>query len=143
MTSIGLEQYNNKAFPLIAAPQVVTGSWADVGIPVTTGDYDLVAFWMKLTINDGLGIQVRILGSDVVDFTDSYVVPIQDISDPDKIGLAPQVFELTDETQNLIIPMAISDSIPFIKFQIKATTPGATPASLVMAKISAKTTGRE
>lgn len=144
IADIGLLDADNRAKDLITAAQPVTGAWADLGPVVIAGDYDLLALWLKITINDTLDFQVRVIGSNIEAFTDSYVLPISDISSATKIGLSAQVFELSsDATQNMIIPMAISDAVPFIKFQIQALTPGVTPASVTSAKVSAKTTGRK
>lgn len=141
MTTIGV--IDNKAVNLISTAQVVTGSWADLGTIIVIGDYDLAGLWLEVDINLAQNVQIRVLGSDTEDFAKSYSLPILDISDPSKVGVQAQVFELSvDADQNVILPMNLADSVPFIKFQVQALTPGGTPAQILTAKVSAKTTGR-
>lgn len=129
--------------PLISTAQTLTGSFADLGTVIVTGDYDLAALWLNLDINSSLDVQIKVLGSDTEDFAVSYDLPILDISDAALVGVAPQIFAISNNVdQKIIVPMMLSDAVPFIKFQVKAGTVGAPAGSILTAKVSAKTTGR-
>ena len=133
---------DNKATNLISTPLTLTSSFQDIGDVIVVGDHDLAALWVNLDINDSSAIQFRAVGSDTEAFTVSYNLPTQDIT-ASLTSVEAQLIQLTNDLdQKIILPFSISDAIPFIKFQVKATSVGSTAGQLLTAKVSAKTTGR-
>lgn len=135
---------DNALVTLIPAttPLVLSTSWQDVGLVMVSGDFDLAAFWLDIDINNSTDMQFKLLGSGSEAFTSAYELPIQDVS-ATKVGIQPQVFEISvDADQKVIIPVSISDGIPYIKLQAKVLVAGVTPGRVLSAFASAKTTGR-
>jgi hypothetical protein len=139
------ELQDNKAVELLSAALTLTAAWQDIGTLVGpiihTADYDLAALWVRLDINDSTGVQFRVLASPTKEFTNSYVLPIQDVA-ASLVGVTPEVFELSNDVdQNIILPFSMADIAPYVKFQVQTTVVGASAGQILSAKVAAKTTG--
>jgi hypothetical protein len=119
----------------LAVSQVVTGSWADLSTVVNgplfnAMDCLAVSLWLKVDINDSVNLRFRVLAAQSDSATDFYSFPIESAT-ATVVDVSPEYKELTvDADQNIILPIASSDNFPFLKVQVMAGTPGASPATI-------------
>lgn len=117
----------------LAVDQEVTGSWADLstvvaGPLINAMDCLAISLWLKITINDSTDLRFRVLAAQTESATDFYSFPIEAAS-ATVVDVSPEYKELTDDLdQNIVLPISSADNFPFIKIQVMAGTPGATPA---------------
>lgn len=119
----------------LAVDQEVTGSWEDLstvqdGPWLDTADILAIALWLKIAINDSQDLRIRMACKASSTATDVYLFPIESVEST-VVNVSTEYKELTDDvTQNIILPYAISDNFPLVKFQIQAGSAGATPATI-------------
>jgi hypothetical protein len=125
---------DNKVQP-IAEDQLVTGLWADLGnvgnAPwIDVRDCLAIALWLKININDSTDVRIRAACKQSEDASDVYFFPIEEV-EAGVVNVASEIKEFSvDADQNMILPFAISDNFPFVKFQVQAGTPGASAATI-------------
>jgi hypothetical protein len=132
-----VELSDNNGVPLIKTAQTVTGSWADLGEKFSCGDIESLNLWVNLDVNDSLGVQFRALGYINSTDTNAFNLPITEAT-TSAVNITHQVFVLADSDQKVIIPLSVDDAVPYIKLQVKATTAGASAASIVSAHLTRK-----
>lgn len=119
---------------LISTTQTVTNTWADLGPLFQAADIPAIALWLKYTINDSTGIQIRTLSKRSIDDTEDFSSPILATA-PSLVSVDEEIFQLPDKSISIGIPVPISSLFRFMRIQIKATIPGATPAAISLAQI--------
>lgn len=122
---------------VIATNQTITTSWADLGTDplFACGDMDAVALWVEVDRNTATDISFKFVGRLTPTGT-SHDLLIQTVTSS-KIQVDSLVFELnTDVDQNIVIPVSLDKSVPFGKWQVKATT--SSDAVVLTAKIVPK-----
>lgn len=110
---------------LISSAQLFTNSWVAVGEAIHVLESDLITFWLKMTANNSLNMQFKIvLMMEVAG--DEYSVPIYS-TDPSKVRYRPQYYELDMDgvDTNIVERWDVSEA-QFVKLYIKAGTVGAT-----------------
>jgi hypothetical protein len=127
--------FQDNSVQQLAFNQAVTSEWADLstvvdGPLINSMDRLQIALWLKVDINDSADIQFRVLVTDAVDGGEFYELPFQDVQ-PSIIEVSGELKQLTtDVDQNIILPITVSDSFPYMKIQVRALVVGATPAVL-------------
>lgn len=116
-------------FPqIISAPQILTGSWVDVGPEYRTDRKEKAALWLNITINDSQNFRIRALGKLIYDATGEYFLPISTVS-TSEINIQDEYNELSDDIdQKIIVSVLLDHLIPIIQWQVQVGTIGATPA---------------
>lgn len=118
----------------LASAQAATASWADLntqqdGPWINVFDCLAISLWLKIVINSSLNLRFRMLCKQSDAATDVYQFPIEAPSAL-VVDVSPEYKELTDDaTQNIILPFAVSDNFPFVKFQVEAGTAGSVVAT--------------
>lgn len=126
---------DNVAVELITTAQNLTGSWADLGEIINTGDVESLALWLNLDINDSLTTQVRAVARINSTDTDNYELPITEVT-TSQVNVAAQVYVLSDADQKIILPINLDDNVQFIQIQVKAGTVGATAGQIDGARLT-------
>lgn len=115
-------------FPVISAPQTLTGSWTDIGAECRTDEKEKAALWLDITMNDSANFRIRVLGKLDFGATDEYFLPIFTVSAA-AINIQDEYSELSDDVNQKIITSVILDClIPTIQWQIQVGTVGAAAA---------------
>jgi len=89
-----------------------------------------VGLWLKSTINDSDAVAVRLLCYLDSTSVDPYMTHIQTIG-PSSVELAPEVLEFHGGDFNAVVPLGISELVPYLEIQVKVNTAGIVPAELV------------
>ena len=130
---------DNKATELLSTAQNFTGSWVDVNDVIDVKDVNVLGAWLDIDINDGSDVRFRLVGLMEDDATDEYPLPIKTVSASD-VKVEDHYYELNvDSDQKVILDFEISDLIPFVKLQMQAGTPGASPAQLESCYLTKRT----
>ena len=119
---------------LITTPKTVTGVWSDLGPLFQAADIPAIALWLKYIINDSTGIQIRTLSKRSLEDVEDFSSPILTVA-PTLVTVDEEVFQLPNKSISIGIPVPISSLFRFMRIQVKATIPGATPASISLAEI--------
>jgi|LGOV01.1.fsa_nt_gb hypothetical protein len=88
-----------------------------------------IALWIKGLLNDSNAVQVRLKCYPEQDSTDYYFTQIQTIGSSE-VTLDAEVFSTAEENIALVVPLGITDLVPFIEIEAKVGTVGATAAVL-------------
>lgn len=118
----------------LASAQPATASWVDLntqqdGPWINVFDCLAISLWLKIVINATTDLRVRMLCKQSDAATDVYLFPIEDAQSA-VVNVSPEYKELTDDSnQNIILPFAISDNFPFVKFQVSAGASGSVAAA--------------
>lgn len=119
---------------LITSSQTITNIWSDLGPLFQAADIPAIALWLKYTINDSTGIQIKTLSKRSLDDAEDFSSPILTVA-PSLVSVDEEIFQLPDKSISIGIPVPISSLFRFMRLQVKATIPGATPAVISMAQI--------
>ncbi len=124
---------DNLEAELLGSPFTLNGTFRVVGGVVNVGDIGALSMWIDMTINDSLEPQIKVFA--LFDETgNEYELPIQDVSSS-AVAISPLVFNLTASDQQIVVPLEIDKSIPFIKIYAKVGTVGATAADINSLKL--------
>ena len=118
---------------LISSTQAMTASYVDIGPRINTKGLCNIAMWLKGTLNDSDKVMFRIKCFRTETDTDVYYPQIQSVSS-NEVTLEPEVYSLTQ--LGSVVPLGISELAPWIQFEIKVNTAGATPADVDEAYIT-------
>ena len=116
--------------PIISAAQTVTTSFADLGaaFEIPCFGYYAMGIWIKLTINQSLGVQIQALAKHTSQGTDEYNLPIEEISSG-LITISSEVLQFPDANGLYLLKCTLNNIVPFVQLQIKMTTDGGTDAT--------------
>lgn len=94
-----------------------------------------IALWFKANRNSSDVIQLRVRCFLDATSTDAYDTHIQTVG-PSDIDFRPEILEFSEATTNAVIPLGISELVPYVELQAKVVTAGATPAEITEAHVS-------
>lgn len=121
---------------LISSAQDFTAAWADLGAEIELKGARWVSLWLNVDINDTLNPQIRLLAKHTSAGTDEYSLPIATVGASD-IKVEVEYIELNvDADQKVTLSWEIARSLPYVQFQIKAGTAGATAGQIDSAYIT-------
>lgn len=123
---------------ILAAAQTLTQTFADLGPEISTSGYKNIGLWLKGTVQASTGIQVKALGKHTYGGSEEYDIPIEIISaDGSKVNITTEVNQVPDGSNFLYVFKVNTDNVvPYIQFQVKATSSGATAATMDTAYIT-------
>lgn len=114
--------------------QSFTGGWVDYGSELSVDGAQTIAVWVDIDVNDTNNACIRLLAKHTQGGADEYVLPIK-IETATVVNVEDEYFELiTDEDAKRIINFTLDKIVPYVQFQIKAETPGATPGQILSSK---------
>lgn len=121
---------------LIKTPQTLTTSWTPVGDPVDTTNATRTAFWLTVTINNSLNLQIRALPLLAKNAPSDFSLPIRTVSASD-VKVEAEYYELNDDIdQEIILETRTKGLIPYVQFEVRVDTLGATAAVLDTANVT-------
>ena len=111
----------------LTSPKTLTDTWADV-VLVDSRSFRSIVLFMQVTINDSLGVGLRIVG--LTEPTSAiYNYPLLTTED-DKTSVDYDEYYLkNDENQNIMLEMALCPA-GYSKLQVKVDTVGSTAATI-------------
>lgn len=121
--------------PIIAAAQNFTNAYADLGYEVATAGYSDASLWLKITINNSVGVYVQILPKHTSAGTEEYSEVIKGVASG-LITLTTEQYLLPDANGLYRIPLDLWNTTPYIQVQVKVTTVGVTAATIDTAYIT-------
>lgn len=122
------EEYSS-ATALISTPQTLTTSFADLGGEIDCKGYKTLWLWVKLTIQQSSGVQIKALAKHTASGTEEYNMPIETVSST-LISLNPQIFQLPDASDLYVVEIKVSNACPYIQWQVKMSTDGGTDGTI-------------
>ena len=121
---------------LISFFQLLTTTFVDLGDPINCIGFNNLSVWLKIDINDSLNVRIRAFGKFTFDDVDKYHFPIKTVSSSD-IKLESEYIEFNiDQDQNYVINYSINNTIPFVQFQVAASTLGINPGAILAFSIT-------
>ena len=122
---------------LITAAQDLTGSWVNLGDAISVSDWNRVALWLNVDINDSADVRFRALPLKTkTQDADQYSYPIKYTSSS-KVAIQDEIFELSDDAdQKIVVELETKGLVNALQFQVQAGTVGATPGQIDEAEVS-------
>lgn len=124
--------------PLTLSTFLVTSSWQNFNPSFQEiWRVDTVFLHVLITVNDSTGIQIRAIGAMDQLGTETVTIPFIDAS-VNPVVVSPLIYQIGSIDAGSYMPFSfeVDGGVPYIKFQIKALTPGGTPAAVNYAYIT-------
>lgn len=127
--------------PLIAAAQDFTAGWVALGPEIQVDGFTRITLWLNLDVNDGANMRVRCMGRHTSAGT-GYQLPIYN---PSVAGAPGSYLILTEgeycefnvDADGLYnLTWDVSNTFPFVYFEIQAGTVGATACQVDEANVT-------
>lgn len=116
---------DDSGISMIAAPQLFTDAWADLGGEISMFGLQACVFYLKLRINSDFDLRFRVLAKHTSGGTEEYMLPIKTPS-LGVVAVEGQYFEFTNDVdQQIIIPVETLGAIPYLQPQIQRGVDGA------------------
>ncbi len=113
--------------------QSFTASWVDYGSEIGTDDFNTIALWLNIDINNTQDARLRILAKHTGG-GDEYVLPIK-VETATVVNIEDEYYELvTDEDEKRVISFTLDKVVPFVQVQIQAGTVGVSAGQVLDSK---------
>lgn len=121
----------NTVIPIIGAAQTLTTSFVDLGsgFEIPCMGYKTLAIWIKLTIQQSVGVQIQALAKHTSAGSEEYNLPIETIS-ATLVQVNPEIVQFPDANGLFLLKIALDNVIPYVQLQIKMTTDGGTDGTI-------------
>ena len=116
--------------PLLSAAYTLTSSFANVGPVIDCRSYNTIAIFVKCTVQNSAGIQMRATAYHTYAGSEQWSIPIETIS-PGLDNITIETVQFPDGVNFLyVIKCKVDNVIPYIQLQFKDTTVGATHGTI-------------
>ena len=114
---------------LLATPQVLTGSWANLGGEQDTSGKSSIGLFVVLDIQSSGDARVRALAKHTSG-GDNFVLPIKTVGSG-SVAVEAEYIEFTnDADQKMLLSWDLDRIIPYIQFQVSVGSVGSTGGNL-------------
>lgn len=121
---------------IISAAQTLTTSFANIGTEIDCAGYTTLMIWLKCTVQQSTGIQIKALAKHTYAGTESYSLPIEIVSSG-LIAASIEVVQFPDAVNFLYaVKVKVDNVIPYLQFQVKMTTDGGTDGTIDTAYVT-------
>ena len=117
------------ASALIAAKQVITAAWVDLGDAVDTRGAETLGVWIVLDIEGSNDVRIRALALHTAE-DNEYLLPIRTVSSTD-VKITPEYMEFANDVdQNMLLAVTLKNIVPMVQLQVMAGTLGSPAAEI-------------
>ena len=121
---------------ILASPQNLTTSWANIGAVLPCGGYNTLGLWLTITANNSTGIQFRMQGLLASEASEKYSGTIGTINGS-LVNIDDLYYELSNnESMLIVIEIPIHNIIPYAQLQVQATSVGSTAGRIDLAHVT-------
>ncbi len=123
---------------LIAADQLLTNAWADLGPEISTAGLTRICLWAAIDINDSLNVRFRALFKNVNGEVYEFPPPIyvtNTTATPWYLTAESEYIEWNVDATDFYEPFVwdLCNAVPWVQFQVMAGTAGNTPGNVLTA----------